>query len=373
MRERLKPDIILMSVVLNYTSGMPHPHRPLFLLLCLVLIAGCATTLPDDAPKQVLIPLLYATDRNVDPSDDASSFYGSDRGELSFGMATVALSPRKEGDSPFANWSRWQARSDASYNRNELLSVSPLDHVSFKSRLDRSVILYVHGFRRDFDITAMDLALVVYEADLRSVPVFFSWPSGNSILGYAGDTTNMRWATNDLRDTLKHLLNQPSVDTVHVAAHSLGGSALMDALERLSQDDEARIDKIGEVILASPDVDTGLFRREYLPMLRRIGSRITLYATENDVPLQTSQRVNRNNRLGDARSGIFIEDGVETVVFTDVVTFMNSHDAIVEIGNVQADLHYLLEDRLGASERPNLEAIDTDQGRYWRSQPYPTQ
>ena len=241
------------------------------------------------------------------------------------------------------------------------------------SRLGRSVILYVHGFRRDFNIAAMDLALVVYEADLRSVPVFFSWPSGNSLLAYAGDTTNARWATNDLRDTLKYLLNQPSVDTVHIAAHSLGGNGLLDALERLSQDDEARIDKIGEVILASPDIDTGLFRREYLPMLRRVGSRTTLYITENDVPLQASQRVNRNNRLGDASSEIFIADGIETVVFSDVVTFMNSHDAIVEIGNVQADLHYLLEDRLGASERPTLEAVDTEDGRYWRAQPYPAQ
>ena len=362
-----------MQGVLNYTSSMSLRRRTPILLLCLALIAGCATTLPDDAPKQVLIPLLYATDRNVDLSDDASSFYGSDRGELSFGMATVALSPRKEGDSPFADWSRWQPRSDAAHNRNELLTVAPLDHGSFNSRLDRSVILYVHGFRRDFDIAAMDLALVVYEADLRSVPVFFSWPSGNSVLGYAGDTTNARWATNDLRDTLKLLLNQPSVDTVHIAAHSLGGNGLLDALERLSQDDEARIDKIGEVILASPDIDTGLFRREYLPMLRRVGSRTTLYITENDVPLQASQRVNRNNRLGDASSEIFIAEGIETVVFSDVVTFMNSHDAIVEIGNVQADLHYLLEDRLGASERPTLEAVDTEDGRYWRAQPYSAQ
>ena len=118
------------------------PHlRPPFVLLCLTLIAGCATNLPDDTPKQVLIPLLYATDRNIDLSDDASSFYGSERGELSFGMATVALSPRKEGESPFADWSRWQPRSDAAYNRNELLTVSPLDHGSFSSRLDRSVIL----------------------------------------------------------------------------------------------------------------------------------------------------------------------------------------------------------------------------------------
>jgi len=160
------------------------------------------------------------------------------------------------------------------------------------------------------------------------------------------------------------------VDTVHIAAHSLGGNGLLDALERLSQDDEAQIDKIGEVILASPDIDTGLFRREYLPMLRRVGSRTTLYITENDVPLQASQRVNRSNRLGDASAEIFIEEGIETVVFSDVVTFMNSHDAIVEIGNVQADLHYLLEDRLGASERPTLEAVDTEDGRYWRAQPY---
>ena len=326
--------------------------------------------MPDDVPKQVLIPLLYATDRNIDLSEDAPSFYGSDRGELSFGMTTVALSPRKEGDSPFSDWSRWQPRNNAAYNRSELLTVVPLDRGSFDTRLDRSVILYVHGFRRDFDIAAMDMALVVYGANLHSVPVFFSWPSGNSVLGYAGDTTNIRWATNDLRDTLKYLLNQPSVDTVHIAAHSLGGNGLLDALERLSQDDEAQIDKIGEVVLASPDIDTGLFRREYLPMLRRVGSRTTLYITENDVPLQASQRVNRSNRLGDASAEIFIEEGIETVVFSDVVTFMNSHDAIVEIGNVQADLHYLLEDRLGASERPTLEAVDTEDGRYWRAQPY---
>jgi esterase/lipase superfamily enzyme len=348
-------------------------HQPSLLFLCLAFLAGCATNLPDHAPKQVLIPLLYATDRNVDLSAGASSFYGSDRGELSFGMTTVALSPRKKGDSPFADWSRWQPRSDAAYNRNELLTVAPLDRGSFSERLGRSVILYVHGFRRDFNIAAMDLALVVYGADLRSVPIFFSWPSGNSVLGYAGDTTNARWATNDLRDTLRYLLNQPSVDTVHIAAHSLGGNGLLDALERLSQEDGVRIDKIGEVILASPDIDTGLFRREYLPLLRRVGSRTTLYITENDVPLQASQRVNRNNRLGDASSEIFIEDGIETVVFSDVVTFMNSHDAIVEIGNVQADLHYLLEDRLGANERPTLEAVDTEDGRYWRAQPYPAQ
>jgi hypothetical protein len=45
------------------------------------------------------------------------------------------------------------------------------------------------------------------------------------------------------------------------------------------------------------------------------------------------------------------------------------HDALVEIGDVQADLHYLLVERRGAGERPTLKAVDTEQGRYWRAQP----
>ena len=119
----------------------------------------------------------------------------------------------------------------------------------------------------------------------------------------------------------------------------------------------------------SPDVDAGLFQRDYFPPLLKLGARVTLYATDNDIPLQASERVNRFRRLGDAKADIFIGEGIETVVFADIVTFMNSHDAVVEIGDLQADLHYLLVDRLGADERPTLTSIDTDRGRYWRVRP----
>ncbi len=159
---------------------------------------------------------------------------------------------------------------------------------------------------------------------------------------------------------------------MHVIAHSLGGRGLLEALDDLARDRSARTDKLGEVILASPDVDSDLFRRDYLPVLRRLDVRVTLYATDSDVPLQASHRMNRVNRLGDAKSEIFIADGVETVVFSDVVTFLNSHDAVVEIGDVQADLHYLIAEGLGADARPTLEPVDTDQGRYWRAQPFET-
>ena len=349
----------------------------IIVLAALPLVAGCAATHVTNAPMQVLVPVLYATNRSPAAMPDADEPYTSGRGPVSYGVATVALSTRKEGESPFADWSRWQPRTGASRNRNEILDVQPLDAGAFAARLrggsaapGRPVLLYVHGFRRDFEIVAMETAALAYETGTDAVPMFFSWPSSNSVFGYTGDTTNMRWAAADLRDTLKYLLGQPATGRVHIVAHSLGGRGLLEALDDLVRDDTARLDKLGEIVLASPDVDSDLFRRDYLPVLRKLGVRATLYATENDVPLQASQRVNRYKRLGDARAEIFIDRGVETVVYSDVVTFFNSHDAIVEIGDLQADLHYLLEEGLGAGERPTLEAVDTDQGRYWRARPF---
>lgn len=350
----------------------------LIFVLVAALVGGCATQAPVETPAQVLVPVYYATNRNLLPSEERENgFYGDDRGEMNFGRTLVALSTRKEGDSPFADWSRWEPRTDEPRDRNELLSISRVDARNFSDMLaaapdknsDRSVVLFVHGFRRSFDIVATEVATIALETNIRGIPLFFSWPSANSSLGYASDVSSIRWAAADLRDTLKYLLSQESIETVHVIAHSLGGDGLLTALEGLSRDDEARVDKLGEIVLASPDVDAGLFQRDYLPPLLELGARITLYATDNDMPLQASELVNRYRRLGDAKAEIFIGDGIETVVFADIVTFMNSHDAVVEIGDLQADLHYLLVDRLGANERPTLTSVDTDRGRYWRVQP----
>lgn len=347
--------------------------RPRVFVL-LLLLAGCATSVPDNAPLQVLVPVLYATNRSLDDNTAGHPVYTSARAPISFGAASVALSPRKEGESPVADWTRWQPRAGAARSRNELLRVEPLDIDAFDALLSRKadasgsqpVLLYVHGFRRDFDIVAMETAAIAYETNLDGIPMFFSWPSANSVFSYVGDMTNMRWAAADLRDTLKHLLRAPGVSTVHLIAHSLGGNGLLEALDDLLQDESVTKNKLGEIILASPDVDSDLFRRDYLPVLRELGVRVTLYATDSDVPLQASQRVNGVTRLGDAKSEIFIADGVETIVFSDVVTILNSHDAHVEIGDVQADLHYLLGEGLGAGERPTLDAVDSDRGRYWR-------
>lgn len=358
---------------------MPRPRTHFILITGLSLLAGCATSVPPDAPMQVLVPVLYATDRNVDEAGDPASLYGGLRGPVSLGIATVALSTRKEGESPFADWSRWKPYTGVAENRNELLGVAPLDAPSFEKLLDakaaetprRSVLLYVHGFRRDFDVVATNMAILAYETNLDSVPMIFSWPSSGSVFGYAGDVTNLQWSTAHLRDVVKRLLALDSIETVHLAAHSLGSQGLLEAIVDLSRDDEARLDKLGEIVFASPDVDSDLFRRDYLPVLRDLGLHVTLYATDNDVPLQTSLRVNRYKRLGDARAEIFIADGIETIVFSDVVTFMNSHDAFLEIGDLQADLHYLLNQGLPATERPTLDTVTTEQGTYWRAQPYP--
>ena len=352
------------------------PALRFIFVLAAAFAAGCATQAPVEGPVQVLIPVYYATNRSpMSSEDDDHGYYSDERGNLSFGKTLVALSTRKQGESPFVDWTRYEARTSEPRNRNELLAVEPLDAEVFGATLDtvsaaegdRSVLLFVHGFRRSFEIVATEVAAIALETNIHGVPMFFSWPSANSSLGYTADVNSMRWSAADLRETLKFLLARESIARVHVIAHSLGGDGLLTALEDLSRDDAARVDKLGEIVLASPDVDVGLFRRNYWPALQALGTRVTLYATDNDVPLQASEVVNRFRRLGDAKAEIFIGDGVETIVYSDVVTFMNSHDAVVEITDVQADLHYLLVEGRGADERPTVTSVETDRGRYWRA------
>ena len=42
-------------------------------LILLTLLAGCATQVPSDAPLQVLVPVLYATNRSPSAAEDGGA------------------------------------------------------------------------------------------------------------------------------------------------------------------------------------------------------------------------------------------------------------------------------------------------------------
>ncbi|MDJ0905425.1 MAG: alpha/beta hydrolase [Woeseiaceae bacterium] len=347
----------------------------LSLLLCILAAGGCATQSAEDMPRQVLVPLVYVTDRSLDDDSRPKRYYGGDRGELQTGMATIAIATRRDHATPFADWQRWKPRLDGSRKRDELLSVMPargtdLDRIVAEYASlsgTRSALLYVHGFRRRFDTSAVNLAKLVYQVSPDAVPILYSWPSTGNVFKYKGDVRNLEWSGGTLESLLAQLMDAPEIETIHVIAHSLGSFALLEAIASIAERaPEAVRTSFGQVLLVSPDIARPRFEQVYLPVIRASGLNVTIYAAENDVPLQTSRRVNKAERVGDAKRQVPLYPGTETVLVSDVVSILNSHDAHLRVVEVQTDIGYLIRDGLAADRRPTLERIEADGGVYWR-------
>ncbi len=358
-------------------------HRPCvrsFLFLAIAALAGCAgqsgVYVAGEQPLQVLVPVMYATDRAVKDRSNPGRFYGSERGSVGYGVAHVAISTKKQGASPVAHWSRWQPLIGKRKNRNELYSVEELSESDFFDVLNtraaengnRSALVYIHGYSKKFRTVARNMAITAYGMNLEGIPVLYSWPSKGDPTAYKADVENMRWSAPHLYRFLEDLAAQQWIDTVHVIAHSLGSQGLLQALKALSDSHaEDTPWKLGEIVLFAPDLDTAEFTADVLPWLMAVESRITLYVSAKDVPLQTSKAVNRAPRLGDAKGGILVADGIETVDVTPTISVFVGHSAHRDSPEIQADLHYLVNERLGAASRPTLEPVEVDEGRYWQA------
>lgn len=347
-------------------------------LVLLLLFAGCAGTeqVPESSakPEQILVPVFYVTDRNV-KSDAADSVrYGAENADLSFGLARIGISTEKQGKSPYADRARWQPNLSDPKNKNEVLDVERFSADEFRNQLaaaaseSGTVLVYVHGFSKTFETVARNTAIIAYEVNLQGTPILYSWPSLGMPAAYGPDLRRADKSVESLRRLLRKLAAEENIHTVHVLAHSLGNRALVQALLPLVDEFKSGPDwKFGEIILFAADLNAEVFERFAVPELSGIPSRVTLYVSGVDVPLRASRSVNQAERVGNAKSGIPMWPGFETIDVTPVATVLNGHSAHRDIAEIQADLYYLINERLGADERPTLIAVDTDRGRYWKA------
>lgn len=351
-------------------------YRNFFLsFVVLVYLTGCATSVSRDIPQQVAVPVFFVTDRDINSRGELPASFGNDRGEVSRGVTTVALRTRRPASAGLADPARWQAYP-GNGGGDAVVDIELLSEAEFYTDLlgtqqpgnsGSTLLLYIHGYNRDYTDAVLDTADFMYEVNPQYPLVLYSWPSAGSVLAYASDQVNMDWSTYHLSNFLLDLLGNEAVSRIHILAHSLGNRGLLNALKYLSDSGKLPAsNKIGQVVLFAPDVDTEIFARDYLPVLSAHAEGVSLYANEKDVPLQTSNRLNRYERLGSAEAGIFTAAGLDSIDMSGVVSIFNSHDAHLEIPEVQEDLHYLLNLQLPADQRPTLLQVGGEpDGTYW--------
>jgi len=314
-------------------------------------------------------------DRNVTDDSNVLKFYGEERGELNYGTAQVAIRIDKSV-SPFADYSIWNLRYKGSTRKQaELIDINPLNKNDFLNSLsnriekatDKSALVYIHGYSRNFEHSARITATLAYELRYQGIPVLFSWPSNGSPSAYLGDRTTIEWSAPNFYAFLQELATQTKVETIHVVAHSMGNQAFLKAFMKLLEDQDLTTNwKFGEIVLVAPDVDRGIFERDIAPVIVQADSRITLYVSSIDVPLMASKSVNLYPRLGDAREAPLIVEGIETIDASEAASLISGHTYYRETPEVLADLYYLINERRAASDRPTLEAVDSSNGRFWK-------
>ncbi len=169
-----------------------------------------------------------------------------------------------------------------------------------------SLLLFIHGYSTSFEDGARRLGQLAYDIDFEGIPVLYSWPSQGGILSYKEDLRMAEKAGKKLREFMQHLLEGTDAESINIVAHSMGNRVLTSALRGWDHPPEAG-KGFQQIILAAPDIGIEQFCREMVAVVPRFGERVTLYSSPKDLPLNLSDLVNDEERIGGANRKLLLE------------------------------------------------------------------
>ena len=167
-------------------------------------------------------------------------------------------------------------------------------HVSGRIGVNRDVLVFVHGFNTSFEEARDRAAQITADSRFGGVAVLFTWPTKHELFGYVSDKDSAMASRDALQTLLQDISATPGVGKVHVLAHSMGGWLAMEALRQASiVGDRDLSGRLGEVMLASPDIDMDVFAAQ---MAHVRPAKVTVFATANDRALSLSSAIAQSRR-----------------------------------------------------------------------------
>lgn len=339
-----------------------------------ILVQGCvsvATQIPARDISQ--LQLFYATDRKSQKTDSPGVYFGSKRGrEIRYGIATVDV------------WPIEYEEENADGKTREIISrpietaYSNARHLTrdqfFEQFRDRGaapnsgdVMLFVHGFKRNFRVAAENAALISNSIGFNGTTVFWSWPSLDNAAGYLTDRTTLLWSQKHLAKFITELVQRGGSRRLILVAHSLGTQALTQALfEEIGSDQLASWEVIEHLVLMAPDIDLGIFRRDIVPAINRVGIATTIYASGTDWALITSSSLNGYPRAGDSSEQVYTFPGIDTIDATLVRQSFLGHSYYRRSFAVIDDLNLVIMRKLPVEQRPGLKRRIKKGKTYWK-------
>ncbi len=277
------------------------PALRLFLLLLpLIALAGCGgrphgvlVPVHTQPPGTDLVSMLVVTTRAPDP--ERGVMFSGERGEQA-SYADIAVSIPKEREVGQVQWPSEQSSDPSREFTTVEARVLSKDQAiaAFDSRIrktpKRQVLLFVHGFNNKFEETVYRFAQIAHDSDATIIPVLFTWPSRGNLLQYGYDHESASFSRDSLEHVLQFLSRDPNVGEISILAHSMGNWVTLEALRQMAIRNRGLSGKIKNIMLAAPDVDFDVFRRQILAMDAR-PSLFTVFISHDDEALAVSRRV----------------------------------------------------------------------------------
>ncbi|NEX48108.1 alpha/beta fold hydrolase [Rhodobacter sp. ETT8] len=279
--------------------------KPIKLALVLCLLAACAPRgqmayAPEAAQVGTERQIFVATTRGIDENGS----YNTRRVEaVSFSRIGVSIPPERT-----AGEINWPPRSGRIDPKTQFLTTSAGRYQSsddFRAALAKDLranggeaVVFVHGFNNTFSEGVYRIAQMAHDLDLPGAVVHYSWPSAAQPLGYVYDRDSALFS----RDGLERLLVEiegAGAKRIVVVAHSMGSALVMEGLRQIAIRKENRIlDRIGGVILISPDIDVDVFRAQALA-IPKLPEPFIVFSSERDRILRLSATLTgQRDRLG---------------------------------------------------------------------------
>jgi esterase/lipase superfamily enzyme len=234
--------------------------------------------------------LFFATNRASNGDKPSQIDFGLDRAySLTFGQLVIdvpAISNRAFGsiDSDFR-----VAGARVFYDRTSFLQALRAEIARRNVQgQPASPLIFVHGYAESFARAAYRNAQIVVDGRLNVIPILFSWPSRNSPLDYAYDRESATFSRDALLDVINTTYEANGSKPLDLFAHSMGNWIAIEAAAGLPGASSRPRRKIGAMVLASPDVDIDVFRKDLPRAIAGAGTTL-LMTSRNDVLLGLSQ------------------------------------------------------------------------------------
>jgi len=151
-----------------------------------------------------------------------------------------------------------------------------------------SVLVFIHGYNTLYQESVYRFAQVVHDSGFTGTAVLFAWPSRGNPALYLADRDSSTDSRDYLEQTLHQIAGTAGVREVNILAHSMGSWLAVETLRQAKMKGNGTFGgKLGEVILAAPDLDVNVLRTQ-LDVIGPLPQPLTILASSDDNALALS-------------------------------------------------------------------------------------